>query len=196
MSSYLTSQRFLRFAAVGFVTLAAAGCSSAHGGQSNKLTLYTCVTDTIEQAVIKAYKQKHPGVDVDVFRAPTGQLNARVAADVRGGGIKANVIWACDPLTMHGYDAQGLLRPWTASGAADLDPAYRTQHFVGVDLLYLVAVVHKGVTRPASWADLTKPEYRGGVALPSPKRMIRQLRSEYGSVPTAWSIPSWFCQSR
>jgi iron(III) transport system substrate-binding protein len=150
------------------VTLAATGCSSAHGGQSNNLTLYTCVTDTIEQAVIKAYKQKHPGVGVDVFRAPTGQLNARVAADVRAGGIKANVIWACDPLTMHGYDAQGLLRPWTASGAADLDPAYRTQHFVGVDLLYLVAVVHKGVTRPASWADLTKPEYRGGVALPSP----------------------------
>ncbi len=150
------------------ITLAATGCTSARGNRSKTLTLYTCATDKIERAVIAAYKQKHPGVNVDVFRAPTGQLNARVAADVRTGGIKADVIWACDPLTMHGYDAQGLLRPWTAPGAADLDAAYRTGHFVGVDVLYLVAVVHKGVTRPASWADLTKPEYRGGVALPSP----------------------------
>ncbi len=150
------------------IALIATGCTSTRGDSSAALTLYTCATDTVEQAVIKAYHSEHPDVDVKVFRAPTGQLNARVAADVRGAGLKADVIWTCDPLTMHGYDAQGLLRGGIAFGAAGLDPAYRSAHFVAVDLLYMVAVVHKGVPHPASWADLTKPEYRGGVALPSP----------------------------
>jgi iron(III) transport system substrate-binding protein len=64
---------------------------------------------------------------------------------------------------MHGYDAQGLIRAWTPPTAA-----YRTSNSVGVDVLYLVAVVHKGVTPPASWADLAQPQYQGGVAVPSP----------------------------
>jgi iron(III) transport system substrate-binding protein len=143
-----------------------AGCSSDAGSDSKTLTLYTCANDAVEQAVVKAYEHGHPSSKIDVFRAPTGQLNARVAADVRGGGIKADVIWACDPLTMHGYDTQGLIRAWTPPAAPT--PAYRTANSIGVDVLYLVAVVHKGVTPPASWADLAQPTYRGGVAVPSP----------------------------
>jgi iron(III) transport system substrate-binding protein len=148
------------------VVTAAAGCTSDAGSSSKKLTLYTCAAAPVEQALIKAYEHGHPGASVEVFRAPTGQLNARVAADVRGGGLKADVVWACDPLTMHGYEAQGLMRTW--SPPASPSAAYRTARAVGVDVLYLVAVVHSGVAHPASWAELTGPAYRGGVAVPSP----------------------------
>jgi iron(III) transport system substrate-binding protein len=73
------------------------------------ITVYTCVNDTTIQPVIQKFEAGHPGVKVDLFRAPTGQLNARVASDVRSGGLKADVIWACDPLTMQDYVAQGLV---------------------------------------------------------------------------------------
>ncbi|MGI8870414.1 MAG: extracellular solute-binding protein [Mycobacteriales bacterium] len=149
------------------IALVASGCSGAKH-DAKTITLYTCATDTVEQAVIKAYEDKHSGTKVDVFRAPTGKLNARVAADVRSGGIKADVIWACDPLTMHQYDKQGLLKDWSATGAGAIPAKYRTRRYVGVDLLYLIAVVHKGTSPPATWADLTKPTYRSAVAVPSP----------------------------
>ncbi len=148
--------------------LIAAGCSGTKDASKKTVTLYTCATDSVEQAVIKAYQSEHSGTKVDVFRAPTGQLNARVAADARSGGIKADVIWACDPLTMHQYDKQGLLQKWSPTGADAIPAQYRTDRFVGVDLLYLVAVVHKGASPPAAWADLAKPVYRKAVALPSP----------------------------
>ncbi|MGI8697361.1 MAG: extracellular solute-binding protein [Mycobacteriales bacterium] len=132
------------------------------------MTLYTCASSNVVQTVVAAFEKAHAGAKLNVFRAPTGQLNARVAADTRSGGIRADVIWACDPLTMHGYDSQGLLRRWSPPNASDIPTAYRTTHFAGIDMLYMALVVHKGVPAPTSWADLTKPEYRGEVALPSP----------------------------
>jgi iron(III) transport system substrate-binding protein len=144
-------------------------CSSGRsGGTAKAVTLYTCASANVEQAVIKGFQAKHSGAKVNVFRAPTGQLNARVAADLRSGGIRADVIWACDPLSMYGYDKQRLLRAWSPPNASDIPSEYRTAHFAGVDLLYMVLVAHKGVALPATWAELTKPEYRGQLALSSP----------------------------
>ena len=68
--------------------------SDAIGG---RMTLYTCADDRTVKAVIGGFEKRHPAVEVDLFRAPTGQLNARIAADERAGGTKADVIWACDP---------------------------------------------------------------------------------------------------
>jgi len=143
-----------------------AACGSSSG--SSSMTLYTCASANVEQAVVAAFEKEHAGAKVNVFRAPTGQLNARVASDLRSGGIKADVIWSCDPLTMHGYDSQGLLRAWSPPNAADIPSAYRTDHFTGVDLLYMIMVTHDGVSAPTQWADLVKPEFKGKVALPSP----------------------------
>ncbi len=145
-----------------------AGCNSGVESGSSSMTLYTCASANVEQAVVTAFEKAHDAAKVNVFRAPTGQLNARVAADARAGGLQADVIWACDPLTMHGYDSQGLLREWSPPNASGIPSAYRAPHFTGIDLLYMVLVVHKGGSAPTSWADLVKPEYRGKVALPSP----------------------------
>jgi iron(III) transport system substrate-binding protein len=148
-------------------TVPVASCGGASSGPQS-MTLYTCATDTVEQAVVAAFEKANSGAKVNVYRAATGDLNARVAADTRSGGIKADVIWACDPLTMHGYDDQGLLRAWSPPNAADIPSADRTPHFTGIDLLYMVAVVHTGTTPPTSWADLATPPFKGAVALPSP----------------------------
>lgn len=150
------------------LTITAACSSRATGSSSSSMTLYTCATDTIEQAVVAAFEKQHGGT-VHVFRAPTGQLNARVAGDSRSGGIRADVIWACDPLTMYGFQSQGLIAAWTPpTSQSGIGAAYRTDHFVGIALLYLVAVVHKGTPPPTTWADLAGAKYRNAVAIPSP----------------------------
>lgn len=154
---------------LALVTAALTSCGSGSGsGSPSAMTLYTCASANVEQAVVTAFEHQHHGARVNVFRAPTGQLNARVAADTRSGGIRADAIWACDPLTMHGYNAQGLLRAWSPPNAADIPSAYRTPHFAGIDLLYMIVAVHKGVPVPASWRELLGPAYRGQIALPSP----------------------------
>jgi iron(III) transport system substrate-binding protein len=128
------------------------------------ITLYTCVNDTTIQPVIQKFEATHAGAKVDLFRAPTGQLNARVASDVRSGGLKADVIWACDPLTMQDYVAQGLVGGWTPQ--TDIPEPVRTSDYVGVAFLYMVALTRNGSPAPAAWTELSRA---GKVAVPDPK---------------------------
>lgn len=132
---------------------------------SGAATLYTCVSDTTIQPLIEAFERENPGSTIDLFRAPTGELNARVAGDVRAGGLKADLVWACDPLTMQAYVDQGLVGGWTPDNAAEIPEQYRTDDYVGVAVLYMVAVYQDQATAPQSWADLAGA---GGVAVPDP----------------------------
>ena len=153
------------------VALAACGGQPAPGTSARAartITLYTCLSDTSIQPVISAFEKSAPGSSVALFRAPTGQLNARVAADVRSGGLRADVVWGCDPLTVQAYVDQHLVGGWTPPGADAIPTAYRTPDYVGAHLLYLVAVHHTGVPAPRTWADLTGPAYTGKVAVPDP----------------------------
>jgi iron(III) transport system substrate-binding protein len=149
--------------AVGMFLLTT-GCSQPATSRPEPITLYTCVNDTTVQPVISAFKTAHPDTDVQLFRAPTGQLNARVATDVRSGGLKADVIWACDPLTMQDFVTQGLVGGWTPQ--TDIPKAMRTPDYVGIALLYMVAITRKGQPALTKWPQLADA---GKVAVPDPK---------------------------
>ncbi len=170
--------RALLVAAVAALMLAACGSSTPSGGNAPgsgtttdppSLSLYTSVTQDTVDAVVGGYQRAHPGAKVTVFRAPTGQLNARIAADQRSGGLRADVIWGTDPLSMQSYSDQHLLAPWPLPGLTSVPEQYRTPQFWGTRLLYLVIVAHKDLRpQPTSWNDLTSPAYKGKVALPDP----------------------------
>jgi iron(III) transport system substrate-binding protein len=131
------------------------------------MTLYTCLSDTSIQPVIRAFEKREPGSTVELFRAPTGQLNARIAADTRSGGLRADVVWGCDPLTVQSLVDRLLVGGWIPADASAIPAAYRTADYVGAHLLYMVAVYRIGVPRPRSWSDLAGAGYRP-TAVPDP----------------------------
>jgi iron(III) transport system substrate-binding protein len=138
-------------------------------GAPPRITLYTSVTQNTVDAVVAGFTAAHPGTKVDVFRATTGALNARLAAEQRSGGVRADVIWGTDPLSMQSYADRKLLRPWPLPEATGVPADARTPYFWGTRVLYLVLVVRNGLSpAPKSWADLADPAYRGAVALPDP----------------------------
>ena len=54
---------------------------------------------------VAALEEVHPDLEVEVFRAPTGELDARIATEQRTGGIGADVLWMTDPLSVQQYEA-------------------------------------------------------------------------------------------
>jgi iron(III) transport system substrate-binding protein len=163
--------RLLATAACALLLLA--GCGSSQPARTAtsppKLTLYTSVTQNTVDAVVAGFTAAHPGATVDVFRATTGQLNARIAADERSGGVRADVIWGTDPLSMQSYADQGLLSKWPAPDVTGVPEQFKTAYFWGTRVLYVIMVAHTGLRpTPQAWADLTNPVYRGKVAIPDP----------------------------
>jgi iron(III) transport system substrate-binding protein len=148
---------------------ACASSGTSGSAASDQVTLYTSVTQNTVTAIVNGFEKDNPGIKVNVFRATTGQLNARIAADRRSGGMRADVIWGTDPLSMESYADQGLLVPWPLPSLAGVPAQYKARYFWGTRVLYLVIVAHKGLTPlPQGWADLASPRYRGQVALPDP----------------------------
>ncbi|MET0765281.1 MAG: extracellular solute-binding protein [Blastococcus sp.] len=145
-----------------------AGRADAGTVQPEPITLYTCLSDESIQPVIEAFEASDNGPDVDLFRAPTGELNARVAADTRSGGLRADVVWGCDPLTVQAWVDQNLVGGWVPPEADQIPEEFRTDDYVGGHLLYMVAVHRTDVPAPAAWSDLTGPDYAGAVAVPDP----------------------------
>lgn len=147
----------------------AASPAQATGEPSGTIRLYTSVTEDTVNAVVDAYRSAHPDVDVEVFRAPTGELTARIAAEQREGRIRADVLWLTDPLSMQQYAAEGVLRRWDPPEAAALAPELVEDTFWGTRLLNVV-VVHQARLDPApvSWQDLADRDYEQPVAIPDP----------------------------
>jgi len=143
--------------------------SGPSAGATGTIILYTSIQQPVVDAVLAAFKSANPGVTVEVFRAPTGELAARIAAEQRSGAIKGDVLWLTDPLSIQGYASQKVLKTWTPAGAADLPAADKNATFWGTRIVNMVIVKGKVVTPgPATWKDLTDPVYRDAVAMPDP----------------------------
>jgi len=160
---------------LSIAALALAACAGTTAPTSpspdpgSTIRLYTSVTQGTVDAVVGAYGSAQPDVTIEVFRAPTAELAARIAADLRSGGLQADVLWLTDPLSIAAYADQDLLLAWDPPSAGGIDPTYRTETFFGTRLLNLVLVAGADADpAPADWSDLTGETYRDAIAFSDP----------------------------
>jgi iron(III) transport system substrate-binding protein len=152
--------------AVAVLAVTLTGCGD---DASPTVFIYTSVTQGTVDAVVDAYRAGHPDAAIEVFRAPTGEVNARLAAERRDGDIQADVLWLTDPLSMQQYDADGLLAEWSPAEAEAVPAQFRTSTFWGTRQLNMVVVQQQGLQPPiTAWSDLTDPAYAAGIAIPDP----------------------------
>lgn len=160
----LASMKTLRIlAALALVT----GCQSSSDLGAATLRIYSSVSEPTVNAVIEGFKAANPEVTVELFRAATGELTARVAAEVREGGLGADVLWLTDPLSMQQYENDGLMRAFSPAEAGNVLPEYQNPASFGTRLLNMIIVTGNDVdSPPADWDDLAT--VAGGVAIPDP----------------------------
>jgi len=130
--------------------------------------LYSTVQQPTVDAITAALTEVHPGLTLETFRAPTGEVAARIAAEEREGLVRADVLWLTDPLSIEGYASRGLLREWVPDGAAALDPAFVAPSYWGTRVLNMVIVRGTDVDGGTGWKDLLDPALRDAVAVPDP----------------------------
>lgn len=194
--------RAVAVAAVGALTLSACaepdeGEGAAAGGENatGTVTLYTSEPQAKIDEIIAAFNEEQPDIAVEVFRAGTGDLRARIAAEQATGDIGADVLLAADVPTFEDYKDQDLFREYTPSDADGLvevavDPE---GYYVGTRIIPTVIAYNTNDVDdpPTSWSDLTGDDYADRIVLPNP-----DISGAAAFNASAWSLhpdlgPEW-----
>jgi len=138
---------------------------------TGKLVLYTSQPERDAAQTVAAFRKAYPNVEVDVFRSGTTEVMAKLAAEFSAGQPRPDVLLLADAATMESLKKDGRLMPYPQAkidgiepGAVDPDRTYFGSKLITTG----IAVNTAAKTRPTSWADLAKPEYKGQIAMPSP----------------------------
>lgn len=140
-------------------------------GLSGNLVLYTSQPNTDAQQTVDAFKARYPGVTVTFVRDGTPKILAKLRAEFEAGRPQADLLLIADSVTMEGLKKEGRLLAHdkadvAAYPAGTHDPQ---KHWFATKLITTgIAYNTKAPFKPTSWADLTKPEAKGQVAMPSP----------------------------
>jgi iron(III) transport system substrate-binding protein len=135
------------------------------------VVMYTSVPGFLLDRWKELFEKQYPGVPVTYFRSGTGKVLARIESERRAGQVGGDVVWMADPTTFTGLVASKALlsyRPpeWDAISLAKEPNGY----YVAGRILVGVLLVNKKLlpNPPQSFAELTKPEYKGKVVIASP----------------------------
>ncbi len=140
------------------------------------VVVYTALEPEQITDYMKAANKSLPNLDVKMLRLSTGDISARFMAEK--DNMQADVIWGVAATNMLVFKNAGLLEPYAPKGLERVQPLFRDKanppSWVGIDI-YMSAFCFntevgkkKNLPRPESWADLTKPIYKGEVVMPNP----------------------------
>ncbi|SCI89425.1 2-aminoethylphosphonate ABC transporter substrate-binding protein [uncultured Clostridium sp.] len=124
-------------------------------------------------AGVNLFMEKYPNVQVEVVAAGTGELCNRIAAE--SANPIADVLWGGGADSLAAF--KEYFEPYVCANDEYIDDAYKDPegYWIGESPLPMVIFYNKdllakdGLEPPTSWADLTKPEWKGKIAycLPS-----------------------------
>jgi iron(III) transport system substrate-binding protein len=168
----MTIRNALLGTAGALAALALAGTADA----ATKLTVYTALETEQLDPYKKAFEADNPGIEIQWVRDSTGVVTAKLLAEK--ANPKADVVWGLAASSLMVLDAQGMLEPYAPKGLEAIKANFRDAKnppaWVGMDA-WMAAIcfntaeaARKNLPKPASWADLLKPEYKGQIVMPNP----------------------------
>jgi iron(III) transport system substrate-binding protein len=161
--------KFLAVAALGTV-------ASFSAWAETQLTVYTAFEAVDLKRFGDTFEADNPDIKIKWVRDSTGVVTAKLLAEKENP--KADAVWGLAATSLLMLKSEGILEPYAPAGLDALDRKFvdsdNPPSWVGKGA-YVAALCYNtvegqrlGLTPPKSWKDLTKPEYKGHVVMPSP----------------------------
>ena len=150
--------------------------------QAKTVVLYSSNnTETIETA-LGAVKKKTPSLTVQPVTGGTGTLMKRIEAEA--ANPRGDLFWSGGFGTLGAYRSQ--LQPYTPADLSAIPQEFRGPDnlWVGTNVHVMVLMVNerqlKGLPVPATWSDLTQPQWKGKFAITDPSKSATAYMLVYG----------------
>jgi len=138
---------------------------------SGKITIYTSVPEKIMDTIKADFEAKFPEITLDVFRAGTGKVMAKLAAEMEAGTIVADLLWVAEPSSYETLKDKGVLLQFTPAEAEALPAEFRDPdgyYYAGRLINMVVGYNAEIEPKPTGWKDLLNPAYKGKIGLATP----------------------------
>lgn len=150
----------------------AAETSSEPSSLSGTLTVYTSEPQAKIDEIIAGFNEINPDVNVEVFRAGTGELKTRIATEQENGEVQADVLLAADVPTFEAYKEADALAKLDVEFPDSIAETYIDPegYWVGTRVIPTVIAYNTNAqpNPPKSWEELADSEYAGQIAMPNP----------------------------
>jgi len=150
--------------------------SSVAFAQKTELLVYTALETDQLKAYTESFQKTNPNIDLKFVRDSTGVITAKLLAEK--SNPQADAILGVAASSMEIFKAEGMLAPYAPVGFDKLTATFsdksRPPSWVGQDVFAAVVCYNtvegakKGIPKPETWQDLTKPVYKGQVVMPNP----------------------------
>jgi iron(III) transport system substrate-binding protein len=160
-----------------FAILACLGLPWVAMSQSKtELLVYTALETDQIKAYKEAFEKDNPTVELKFVRDSTGIVTAKLLAEK--ANPQADAVWGLAATSLMLLDKEKMLMPYAPAGLQSVKTNMRDSRsqptWVGMNVwssaicFNTVEAAKKGIAKPTSWADLTKPMYKGQLTMPHP----------------------------
>jgi len=173
MRTVATSTRRALMAATALVLAALAAPALA---QKTQLLVYTALETDQLKAYQEGFNKAYPDIEIKWVRDSTGVITAKLLAEK--ANPQADVVMGVAASSLALLDRQGMLVPYAPLNLDGIMAQYRDKKnppaWFGMDVwgatvcFNTVEAAKKGIPKPETWKDLTKPAYKGQVVMPNP----------------------------
>jgi iron(III) transport system substrate-binding protein len=173
----VAAQRLKSLAGLLVAALLIGACQPGTGGGGGKISVYSALNESTNNAFVEAFKKANAGYDVEVLPlAAAGELQTRIRTEK--GSPKADVFIGGSSEFHDPLGKEGLLVSYKSPNAESLPAEFKdpdgnwTGWYIGI----FGMVVNKdrwgtemsGKAKPTSWDDLLDPSLKGKIDMPDP----------------------------
>jgi iron(III) transport system substrate-binding protein len=169
---------FVRLASFGLLACVLVLFLAAPAGvlAAEEVIVYTALEDDEIPKYLALFKQQHPDITVKIVRDSTGIVTAKLLAEK--ANPQADVVWGTAATSLMLCKQAGMLEPFAPKGLEKVKPLMRDSAnppaWVGIkawETGFCVNTIESkklNLPAPVSFADLTKPVYKGQISMPNP----------------------------
>jgi iron(III) transport system substrate-binding protein len=144
--------------------------------QKTQLLVYTALETDQLKAYQEGFNKVEPNVEIKWVRDSTGVITAKLLAEK--ANPQADVVMGVAASSLALLDSNGMLESYAPKNLGAISAQYRDRKnppaWFGMDVwgatvcFNTVEAQKRGIPKPETWQDLTKPAYKGQVVMPNP----------------------------